>query len=106
MQRHGGLDLIAHDLGDQLAPHGEVRIGEVVDLAREHLGDTVCPATVAARLRRVRVADALGERVADRDESPPGMGILVVELRGSDRILICHPALLHDERSRAVEAAQ
>ena len=64
---------------DELAAHGEVRVGEVVDLLREHFGDPVGPAAVAVRGFGLGVADPLGERVAERDVAPPRM---VAEVRG------------------------
>ena len=67
------LDLVGDDLGDELAAHREVRVGEVVDLLRQHLGDAVGPAAVAVGRGGLGVADALGERVAERDVAAPGM---------------------------------
>ena len=42
-----GLDLVVDDLRDELAADREIRVGEVVDLLRQHLGDPVGPAAVA-----------------------------------------------------------
>ena len=91
LQRERRLDLIGDDLGDELAAHREVRVGEVVDLPGEDLGDAVGPAAVAAGRGRLGVADALGERVADARRSAAtgaapgliGVGSLIVARRSS-----------------------
>ncbi len=97
LEGDGRLDLVGDDLRDQLAADREVRVGEVVDLLRQHLGDAIGPAAMPAGGAGVGVADALGERVADGDEAPPRVGRLVVDVRGgSVGSLVCHPALLRE----------
>ena len=73
LQRERRLELLVDDLLDELAAHREVRVGEVVDVLREHLGDAVGPAAVTAGHGRLGVADALRERIAEGDVAGPGM---------------------------------
>ena len=82
LERERGLDLAGDDLRDELAAHGEVRVGEVVDLLRQHLGDAVGPAAVAVGQIRLGIADPLGERVADGDVAPPGVRLRIRRCRG------------------------
>ena len=49
-----GSICVVDDLPDELSAHREVRVGEVVDLLRQHLGDAVGPAAVSARRGRAR----------------------------------------------------
>ncbi len=67
------LGLLVDDLLEQPPPDGEVRVGEVVRLIRENLGDPVGPAAKPTGHRRVRITDPLGERVTDCDVSGPRM---------------------------------
>ncbi len=94
LEGDGRFDLVRDDLCDQLAADGEVRVGEVVDLLREHLCDAVRPAAMAVGERGIGVADALGEGVADRDEPPPGVRPLVLDERGAGGFVVSHGILL------------
>ena len=76
-QRERGLGLLRDDLGDELAAHREIGVGEIVDLPGEHLRHAVGPPAVTVGKARLRIADALGEGVADRDQAPPGVPGLV-----------------------------
>ena len=76
-----GVDLLRDDLPDEAPAHREVRVGEVHDLLREHFGDAVGPAAMAAGRVRLRVADALRERVAEGDHAAPGVRLRVLEVR-------------------------
>src|SRR5690606_39306015 len=67
------LDLLVEDLLQQAPTDREVRVGEVLALCVEHLGHSVGPSAVTARHPWLGVADALRERVADRDVSMPGV---------------------------------
>jgi hypothetical protein len=74
-QLEGGIHLLVEDLLQQPAADREVGVGEVGGAAGEHLGDAVGPAAVAAGSLGLRVADPLGEGVADRDVARPGMTV-------------------------------
>ena len=73
LQRQRRLDLLVEDLLDELAAHGEIAVGEVVGALGEHLGDAIGPAAMATGSARLRIADALGERVAQGHVARPGM---------------------------------
>ncbi len=75
VQRERGLDLLVGDLAEQPAADREVRVGEALDLAGQHLGDPVGPAAVPAGAARLGVADALREGVAEGDVAAPGVGL-------------------------------
>src|SRR3546814_698817 len=79
----GRLDLVGDDLRDELSPHREVGVREVVHLPGEYLRDAVGPATDTSGGAGLGVADALGERVTDCDITAPRVRSGVHGVRGS-----------------------
>ncbi len=66
LERQRGVELLLADLARELAAHREVRVEQAVAAARDLLSQAVGPAAEAATVR-VRVHQALGRAVTDRD---------------------------------------